>query len=239
MVKKYKRDSEVSYTLGTTLTFELLNNKPQYVTKIYIHPLLKKDDTYTKLVNLCKVYNIPYEEAIKPFNILSSKENCYVIGEFKKYNDLIDNTNHIVLVNPSDAGNLGTIMRSALGFGINNIIIIEPAVDSFNPKVIRSSMGARFGVKVKSYDSFTEYMNEYSNRDIYTLMLQAQVNLSEVKKTNKAFSIVFGNEATGLPKEFLNIGTPVIIKHSNYIDSLNLPIAVSITLYEFTKDSFK
>ena len=70
-------------------------------------------------------------------------------------------------------------------------------------------------------------------------MLQAKVNLSTITSLNGNYSLVFGNEATGLPREFLNIGTPVIINHSDKIDSLNLPIAVSITLYEFTKERFK
>jgi TrmH family RNA methyltransferase len=239
MVKKYKRDSEVSYTLGTTLTFELLYNKPNVVKKIYIHPSLKKDETYEKLISLCHKNHIDYEEAIKPFNILSEKDNCYVIGEFSKYLDKVEDTNHVVLVNPSDAGNLGTIMRSSLGFGLSNLIIIEPAVDNFNPKVIRSSMGARFSINVETFSSFDEYIKKYPNRNIYTLMLQASVNLSELETKQGNYSIVFGNEATGLPREFLNIGTPVIIKHSNKIDCLNLPIAVSITLYEFTKERFK
>ena len=238
MVKKYKRNSEYSYSLGTTLTFELLNAKPDMVTKVYLHPDFKHDETYDKLISLCDKYDIVYEVSIKPFNILSDKENCYVIGEFKKYESIIENTNHVVLVNPSDAGNMGTIMRSSLGFGIKNLVVISPAVDHFNPKVIRSSMGAIFSMNVKYYDDFNEYIKEYPNRDIYTLMLQAKESLVEVPKTENHFSLVFGNEATGLPREFLQIGTPVNIKHSHAIDSLNLPIAVSITLYEFTKKYF-
>lgn len=239
MVRKYKKDLEYSYTLGTTLTFELLYNKVEMVTKIYIHPLFSKDDTYVKLINLTKRYHIPVEESIKPFNILADKENCYVIGEFKKYSDILENTNHIVLVNPSDAGNLGTIMRSALGFGFNDIAIVKPGVDRFNPKVVRSSMGACFKERIAYFDSFDEYLQLYSNRDIYTLMLQAHNNLSNISKSNRIYSLVFGNEGSGLPKEFLEKGHAVIIKHSSDIDSLNLPIAVSITLYEFTKDNFK
>ena len=51
-------------------------------------------------------------------------------------------SNHIVLVNPSDMGNLGTIIRTAVGFGFTDIGIISPAVDAYNPKVIRGSMGS-------------------------------------------------------------------------------------------------
>ena len=53
----------------------------------------------------------------------------------------------------------------------------------------------------------------------------------------KPFSLVFGNEATGLDDSFLSVGTSVIIAHSDRIDSLNLPIAASIAMYEATKSS--
>ena len=65
----------------------------------------------------------------KIFNIVSNKENCYIIGVFKKYESKINpKSNHVVLVNPSNMGNLGTIIRTAIGFGINDIAIISPAV---------------------------------------------------------------------------------------------------------------
>lgn len=238
MVKKYKRNSEYSYSLGTTLTFELLKARINDVTKVYLHPNFKQDETYDKLINICHKASIPYETTIKPFNILSDKENCYVIGEFKKYENHIIDDNHIVLVNPSDAGNLGTIMRSALGFNVKNIAIINPAVDAFNPKCIRSSMGSIFSLHIEYFSSFNEYLQKYRHHDIYTLMLQAKESLAKIKMPTNYFSLVFGNEATGLDKEYLNIGTSVIIKHSSDIDSLNLPIALSITLYEFTKNKF-
>ncbi len=57
-------------------------------------------------------------------------------------------------------------------------------------------------------------------------------------KFKTPFSLIFGNEATGLPKEFLNIGESVIISHSKNIDSLNLTIAASIAIYESTKNNF-
>ena len=91
--------------------------------------------------------NIPVNINNKLIRYLSPKENCYAIAIFDKYNNnLDDNENHLVLVNPSNGGNLGTIIRSSLGFGIKNIAIIRPGVDMFNPKRIRASMGAIFGV---------------------------------------------------------------------------------------------
>ena len=130
-----------------------------------------------------------------------------------------------------------TIMRSAAGFGITDLVIITPAVDHFDPKTVRASMGALFHLNISVFSSFEEYKKQYGNREMYPFMLKAKKKLSELK-VSKPYSLIFGNEATGLPDSFLNEGTSVIISHSNRIDSLNLPIAASIALYEATKEDF-
>ncbi len=234
-VKRYKKESDVSYSLGITLTFELLNKKPDMVTHIYIHSSFVDREAYDKLIMLCNNHNVAYSINDKVFHILSKKENCYVIGEFKKYEMKIQNEeNHVVLVNPSNAGNLGTIIRSCLGFGIRNIAVIGPSVDLFEPKVIRASMGAFFGVDIQYYDNFDLYLECHSSRSLHPFMLDAKAALAD-SRFNQPYSLIFGNEATGLPAEFNNIGESIIIRHSKEIDSLNLPIAVSIALYEATK----
>lgn len=237
-MKRYKRDDEVSYALGITLTFELLKFAPEYATKVYIHSQMEKGESFSKLEKLCKENHIPMEYSDKPFNILSQKENCFCIGEFRKFNrKVLKDTNHVVLNNPSNAGNMGTIMRSAAGFGITNLVIITPAVDHFDPKTVRASMGAIFHLNVSVFSSFDDYVKEYGNRELYPFMLKAKKKLSELE-VKKPYSLIFGNEATGLPDSFLEVGTSVIISHSNRIDSLNLPIAASIALYEATKKDF-
>ena len=234
-MKKYKKSDTESYTLGTTLTLELLNKKIEYVKRIYIHSKQEKNETYYKIVDICKNNNIEIIESDKTINTLSDKDNCYVIGVFDKFNTKIDNdSNHVVLVNPSNMGNLGTIIRSSVGFGINNLIIIKPAVDIFDPKVIRSSMGAIFNLNFQYFDSIEDYSKIYK-REYYPFMLKAKTKLNEVEKKYPC-SLIFGAEATGLNDSYLNIGTPIIIKHKDIIDSLNLDNAVSIALYEFTKD---
>ena len=234
----YKRDNDTSYTLGITLTIELLKTKPHLVKQVYFHTNFDKKEAYDLIVELCEKNRINIVTGNKIFNVLSQKDNCYVIGEFFKFSSNIDfNANHLVLVNPSDSGNLGTIMRSALGFDITNIAIINPAVDCFNPKTIRSSMGAIFHLNIQYYKDFNEYYRNDLTRDYFPFMLKAKGELSNISSllTDKNYSLIFGNEATGLSDEFLEIGSPIIIKHSNKIDSLNLPIAVSIALYEVNK----
>ena len=236
--KRYRKDDPVSYALGITLTFELLRFKPQQVNRVYIHSSLKPGETFDKLQKLCREAQVEMIQADKIFNVLSQKENCYVIGEFRKWEEPLEaDASHIVLVNPSNAGNMGTIMRSALGFGMNHMAIIRPAVDAFDPKVVRASMGAIFSTDLRYFDSFEEYLEGYGERELYPFMLQAKKTLHEVSPSGH-FSLIFGNEATGLPREFLGVGTSVIIPHSHAIDSLNLPIAASIAMYEAKKRAF-
>ncbi|MCQ2523187.1 MAG: TrmH family RNA methyltransferase [Lachnospiraceae bacterium] len=237
-MKRYQREDEISYSLGITLTFELLKYATEYCNRVYVHSKMDKGESFEKLKKLCDDANIPMEFADKPFNILSQKENCFIIGEFRKFKRPVDkNESHVVLNNPSNAGNMGTIMRSAAGFGITNLVIISPAVDEFDPKTVRASMGAIFRLNISVYPSFDEYRKQMGDRSYYPFMLKAKTSLSKLEPV-KPFSLIFGNEATGLPDSFLEVGTSVIIPHSDRIDSLNLPIAASIALYEATKNDF-
>ena len=233
--KRYRKEDEVSYSLGITLTFELLKFKRKFVQRVYVHSSMKQGDTLDRLVSLCREAGIEMVYTDKIFHVLSQKENCYVIGEFRKFSGtLLPERSHIVLVNPSNAGNLGTIMRSALGFGLNQMAVIRPAVDAFEPKVVRASMGAIFSTEFVYYDSFQKYAKAFGQREMYPFMLDAESSLHDIKPGG-VFSLIFGNEATGLPAEFSDIGLGVYIPHSDSIDSLNLPIAASIAMYEMTK----
>lgn len=232
-MNKYDKKSEVSYSLGTTLTIELLLRKPTVAKKIYIHPKQNRDETYRKIIALAKKNNVQVIENNQKIFSLSDKENTFVIGEFAKFKaESKHEGNHVVLVNPSNMGNLGTIMRSCAAFNIDFLAIIRPAADAFDPKCVRSSMGAIFSLPFKYYDSFEEYKKEYPSQHLYPFMLQTENKLREIKK-EKPYSLIFGNEATGLNESFLNEGCPIRIEQSSDIDSLNLDNAVSIGVYSF------
>ena len=129
---------------------------------------------------------------------------------------------------------MGTIIRTLTGFGLNNLAVISPGVDIFDPKVIRASMGAIFKINFKYYEDFNQYKENFKNHKIYTFMLDGAISLKEVNHcADEKFSLVFGNEATGLDSSFSKVGTSVLIKHTDRIDSLNLTIAAGIAMYHF------
>ncbi len=233
-MQKYKKEGDISYSLGTELTLELLKRHPKEVIRVYFHSKQKENAIFLQIKQLCELNKIEMICSDKIFNILSDKDNCYIIGVFNKYKTDFDlDASHLVLVNPSNMGNLGTIIRTSLGFGIDNIAIIKPAVDIYDPKCIRASMRAFFELNFRYYDSFDQYLSEVSKRDIFPFMLDGAKLLQDIVIPEK-FSLVFGNEATGLPSDFHKYGQSVFIKHHDTIDSLNLTNAVSIGLYQFT-----
>ncbi|MBO4667382.1 MAG: TrmH family RNA methyltransferase [Bacilli bacterium] len=233
--EKYKSQLDYSYTLGITLTIELLKRYPENVLDIYFHSSFS-GESKELIEDIARNNNITPIQNDKIFNIVSQKENVYCIGVFKKFfSSIKKDENHVVLVNPSNAGNLGTIIRTSVGFNLNNLVIIKPAVDIFDPKAIRASMGALFRINYKLYDNFEDYKNEYKH-NLYPFMLKAKAKLKDTS-FSKPYSLIFGNEATGLPDSFLEYNS-VIIPHSHNIDSLNLPIAVSIALYSATSSDF-
>ncbi len=233
-IEKYSKDGNISFSLGAYPTYELIKNQPKQVVAVLIHSKAKITEDITKLIDLCKNNNIKIETDDKSINKLSSKENCFVVGVFKKYQTKLTDNKQIVLYNPSDMGNLGTIMRTMLGFNYTDLVIIKPAVDYFNPKVVRASMGAIFMLNIVEFEDIDSYLSA-NNYNKYFFMLNGKNTLGKFSCPKQNYALVFGNEAHGLPQNLLNYNTTVKIEHNNKIDSLNLPISVAMAIFEFDK----
>lgn len=231
-IKTYKKDFDYSYMLGAYGTIELIKTRPELIRAVYIHSGYKDKQN---LQMLCTQANVPvcFEDSV--FNKISQKENHYVFAVFKKFLCTINsNEPHIVLVNPSDMGNLGTIMRIAAGCNIHNIAIISPSADIWHPKAVRASMGALFKLDFQYFNEFEEYQTLFSKHDYFPFILNAKeiLDLRRIPEI-KLFSLIFGNEASGLDQRFNSIGTGIKIPQSNAVDSLNLSVAVGIGAFAF------
>lgn len=209
---------------------ELLQSRPKDVIKIIIDDKGNKNIGLAKIIEHCKKEAVDVETNRLTVNKLSKSENAYCIGVFKKYQcDLEKSQNHVVLVNPSDMGNLGTIIRTMLAFDVVNLAIIKPGCDIFDPKVVRSSMGALFRINFEYFDAFDDYKKRFNN-NFYTLRTDTDKSINDCK-LEEPFSLIFGNESSGLPPESDNVGQGITIPQSESVDSLNLSVAVGITLH--------
>lgn len=229
--RRYKKEFTHSYTFGVFPTLELLQHQSGHVIIVYCHPKGSENAGVQKIKTLCLKQRIPFEFQDKVFQRIGARENDYAVGIFNKIErPLNPDTDHIVLVNPSGMGNLGTILRTMLGFDFWNLAIIQPAADVFHPDTVRASMGSLFQVNFVRFDDFNEYKEKYP-RHYYPLMTDSDVDLQEVQ-FKSPYSLIFGNESSGLPEVFHSEGRSVKIKQSEKIDSLNIAISVGISLYE-------
>ena len=233
----YKNGLDYSYAPGIFPSMECLTYRPDKVRRLLVHSSAVGREGIDRLCALAEKQHIRIEEADRALARISGKENCYAAAVFGKFEDeLSKNMPHIVLHNPGDSGNIGTILRTALGLGIGDVALVRPCADVFDPKTVRASMGAMFRLRVKVYDRFDEYREVFPERALYPFMLDASVPLQEaVKDKAEKWTLVFGNEGRGLPKEFAAYGQAVRIESNDKVDSLNLAIAAGIGIYEFMK----
>ena len=231
-VSRYKKEFEYSYALGAQPALDLLLTRPEDAVEVYMHSSFTGKE---RVEEICREGKIPVYYDDRVFARLSDRENCYVIGVFKKFDcELAPNKPHVLLVNPADMGNLGSVIRTLAGFGIYDLGILSPCADVFNPKTVRASMGAVFKVRSKEFSSVEEYRQAFSDRQFFSFMLEGKLRLGRDRMDiSENFTLVFGNEATGLDKSYLEIGKSVFIPQTKDVDSLNLALSVGIGAFWF------
>ena len=235
----YDKADGHSYALGLFPSMELLSARPEQLRCLLVQDLSSPSEGVQKLIALCRQREVEVEEAPKALARISGKDNCFAAAVFEKYDaPLVAAQDHVLLHNPSDTGNVGSILRSALGFGYKNVAIVRPGVDPFDPRVIRASMGAAFHLNIELFDSFDAYRARFSDsiRPYYLFRLRNAKPLSGIRRKSPApLTLVFGNEAAGLPPELENFGHGVFIEQEDTVDSLNLSVAAGIGLYAFKR----
>lgn len=229
--KRYKKTDEHSYSFGAFPTIELLDQNPMLILEVLISSKYKDKEGLTRRL---EVQDIPYRIDDIQIRRLSPKENTYVVGVFHKEAEEVRDYNHLVCDGISDMGNLGNICRTMIAFGLYDLVTIGNCCDFFDPRTVRASMGSIFHIRHSYFDSIEDYRTKYPYHELSLFMLDpTSVPLPEAE-VPKRWSLVFGNEAAGLPPEYADYGRPVRIPQSPYVDSLNLTTAVAVGLYHYT-----
>ena len=133
-----------------------------------------------------------------------------------------------VFENIKDAGNLGTIIRSACAFSVDAIVLTGDCID--NPKVVRSSVGNLFKIPVLKIDT-KDLSNELKDFTLYSTVVKGGKDLEKISFAEKS-AILFGSEADGISKELKNYAQEhITLKMAENVESLNLAISASIIFY--------
>ena len=137
----------------------------------------------------------------------------------------------LVLDDIQDPGNLGTIIRSAVAFNFDTIVLSTGTVDLYNPKVVRSTKGMLFNVNIITRD-LDKYLDELEDYVIYGTDVNDGVNIKEEDIPSKV-AIVIGNEGRGISEEVRRHCSKFIyINMNDKCESLNAGVSASIIMYE-------
>lgn len=171
------------------------------------------------------------DEIIKKLSSTTTPQGIIGVCKINNNKELLGNK-FLVLDNVNDPGNVGTLIRSSLGFGIDTIILSNESVDIYNEKVIRATQGGIFNINIV-YGDLKKAILELKEKEVTIIgtSLQSCVNLKEVNAFKK-YAIVLGNEANGVSKEILDLtDINVRIEMKEKLESLNVAVAGSIVMY--------
>lgn len=221
--KKF-RDKEKSYIIeGDHLVKEAL--KRNIVKEIYCLEDVNLDYSSTNYITSDIMKHITSLNSIPSVIALCKKEDSKDIGN-----------KIVILEDVQDPGNIGTIIRSAVAFDVDTIILTKGCADVYSPKVLRATQGMIFHLNIIS-EEIEKIIPILKKRKIKILGTKVDngKNLKTIDKIDK-FAIIMGNEGNGVKKETLDMCDEYIyIKMNKTCESLNVGVATSIILYELDK----
>lgn len=198
------------------------------------------------LVNQAFKQQIPLEEVTEAvmhkMSTTKEPQRILAIAEQDEYGwtdiDLAKKEFILIIDGIQDPGNMGTILRTALAADIKNIILTKGTVDIYNTKVLRSSMGAIFSIKIlmdKTPEEITNFCK--ANNFILTVSTMEGASIYQEKISEHIpLALVLGNEAFGPAEIFLREADKKLsIPMFNTVESLNVAIAAGIFLFEIRR----
>lgn len=171
------------------------------------------------------------DEILKKISTTKTPTNAVgIIKEPQIEKNIFKKLNKIALIDGiKDPGNLGTIIRSAVAFSIDGIILFNDCVDLYNSKTIRATAQNMFKIPIIHTSDINFIKSLKSDRKLISTVVTTKNELFNYKFDEK-FIIAFGSEADGISEEILKISDEkVTLKMDNEVESINLGVCASIT----------
>ena len=235
--KKYREEYGEFIVEGAKMIQEAIDEKAK-IKHIIVCDDCKTQETFSSefLYAIAK-FNCVYvtEKIFASITDVMNPQGILAVIDKENKNEEIDyNANlFLILDNIQDPGNMGTILRTADSVNLKQIIVAKGTADCYNPKVVRSTMGAIFRVKVIECEDLKKVIKEMKKRKIKVYATDLQTDKSIYDVDYKKSAIVIGNEANGVSKEILDLADQKIkIPMVGKTESLNAAVATGIILYE-------
>lgn len=238
---KKERDISNEYVIeGIKLVKEAIQENAK-IKQIVICEDCEKAESISKEL----MYEIAKQECVyvtnKIFKILSevqAPQGILAVVEKNNTNQEINYEEEIIVAldDVQDPGNLGTILRTVDSIGVTQILVSKGTADAYNPKVVRSTMGAIFRIKIIECENLEETLKKVQNKGfkIVVSSLQTDNSIYDINYNKKV--IIIGNEANGVEKNIQEMADEKIkIPMIGKTESLNASVATGIILYEYVR----
>ena len=177
------------------------------------------------------------QSVLKKLATTDSAPDAVAVAEQKIYDkSILSKSEKVVLLEDiKDLGNLGTIVRTSVAFGVDAIVLFGESVDIYNPKSVRSSVGNLWKIPIIHILDFQELLVIFKNFEKIATLPHTNNILKEYKPKYPVL-IMFGSEANGLSEDLINFADSAVkIEMSDNVESLNLAVSVAVVLYSFYK----
>ncbi len=235
-----RRESKTFVIEGTHLIERALETAPKRIVKI-LHTAAFADANAALMASI-KKKKIPTQQLTSAFaekiSDTKSPQGCFGVVTFDPLMSLYSRDIIIALDHVSDPGNLGTILRTAAWFGIEEVLLSAGCADSYSPKVLRSTQGEIFSVKISVSESLPKALEAGKKKGykILATTLSSFAGSIYKEKFESKCIVVFGSEAHGISREVLDVvDREIIIPSGGVGESLNVAVSAGVVLSELRR----
>ena len=228
--KKFRDESGVFIAEGPKVVLDLLASRKFICVSVFAdEQWLKDNEDLTKNNSDTSVETVKDFE-LKKISALATPNSVLAIFEQQKQETVIKLSKKITLVLDTiqDPGNLGTIIRIADWFGVQNIICSTTSADMYNPKVVQSTMGSLARVNI-IYTHLENWLGANHKIRTYAATLDGK-DIRSLPSIDEAILII-GNEANGISDTVMQfVNEKITISKKGRAESLNAAVAAGIIL---------
>ena len=238
--KKYRDESNEYIIEGVKLIEEAVNENAKIKKIIVCEDTTRTYEIPTNVMLEIAKYECVYvtDKIFSSITQVTNPQGIMAIIEKNTENQEIDYTEDVIVVldDVQDPGNLGTILRTVDSIGLKQIIVSKETADAFNPKVVRSTMGAIFRIRIIEVEDLKQTIKEMKKHHfkLMATSLQTENSIYDIDFNKKI--IVIGNESNGVSQEIQDMADEKAkIPMLGKTESLNASVAAGIVMYEYVR----
>lgn len=234
---KARREEHAFLAEGIKMFMEAPTDR---IREIYVSESFLAEGACKEKMEKCGYETVP-AEVFKKITDTMTPQGILCVIDRKEYTlaDMLTASHPLLMVleELQDPGNLGTIIRTGEGAGVNGVIMSKGCVDIYNPKTIRSTMGSIYRIPFFYTDDLHKTMKELKENQVslYAAHLRGEKMYDEISywRENHGTAFLIGNEGNGLTDEIADMADIYLkIPMQGQIESLNAGIASAVLMYE-------